>query len=134
MLAQVGDSRCYRLRDGRVEQITQDHTWVEEVVRSGVLPREAAEVHPHRHMLTRAVGTEPSVPIDVEIQAVQTGDVYLLCSDGLTNHVNDAEIEAILAGYGPSEAAWRLVSKALVGGGSDNCTCIVVRVDALVEA
>lgn len=130
-IVQVGDSRVYRLRDGVVSQMTVDHTWVEETVAMGTMTREVAEVHPYRHVLTRAVGTEPEVKTDVFVEDVRASDTYLICSDGLTNHVSDDEIQEVLNKLGPAEAAWSLVSKALVGGGSDNTTAIVVRVDAL---
>ncbi len=130
-IVQVGDSRVYRLRDGVVSQMTLDHTWVEETVAMGTMTREVAEVHPYKHVLTRAVGTEPEVKTDVFVEDVRVGDTYLVCSDGLTNHVSDDEIQEVLNKLGPAEAAWSLVSKALVGGGSDNTTAIVVRVDAL---
>lgn len=132
-LGQVGDSRIYRLREGTLTQMTEDHTWVEEVVRGGQFSREEAEVHPYRHVLTRAIGTQSSVEVDVFQDSAEIGDVYLLCSDGLTNHVSDVGIASILA-TSPSEAAWTLVSHALLDGGSDNCSVIVVRVDALEPA
>ncbi|HZH98871.1 MAG TPA: Stp1/IreP family PP2C-type Ser/Thr phosphatase [Fimbriimonadaceae bacterium] len=126
----VGDSRAYRLRAGELTQLTSDHTWCDEAIRSGMLTPEEAEVHPYRHVLTRAVGTEETLPVDVEAHGLQVGDTFLLCSDGLTNHVKDEEIAELLA-LAPSEAVWKLVGQALVGGGSDNCTALVVRVDAL---
>jgi protein phosphatase len=131
IVAQVGDSRVYRLRDGGLTQITVDHTWVEETVAMGVMPREDAERHQYRHVLTRAIGTEPDIKTDVFIDEVQARDVYFLCSDGVTNHVTDDEIADTLGKMGPAEAAWGLVGRALVGGGSDNATVIVVHVDAL---
>jgi protein phosphatase len=130
-IVQVGDSRVYRLRDGALAQMTVDHTWVEETVAMGSMTREAAEAHPYKHVLTRAIGTEPEVKADVFIEDVRPADVYLVCSDGLTNHVTDEEIQDVLGKIGPAEAAWSLVGKALVGGGSDNTTAIVVRIDAL---
>lgn len=126
---QVGDSRIYRLREGILEQLTHDHAWVDEAIRRGELPAEAAHDHPHKHVLTRAVGTDASVEPDIEELDVQPGDIFLLCSDGLTNHVPDATIEEVLSRCGPGEAAWKLVGKALFDGGSDNCTVLVVRVD-----
>jgi serine/threonine protein phosphatase PrpC len=130
-IAQVGDSRVYRLRDGALAQMTTDHTWVEETVAMGIMPREQAEQHQYRHVLTRAIGTEPEVKTDVFEEDVKAGDTYLLCSDGVTNHVSDEELRDLLSKQGPGEAAWAIVNKALVGGGSDNATVIVVRVDAL---
>lgn len=130
-IAQVGDSRVYRLRGGSIAQITMDHTWVEETVAMGAMSREDAERHQYRHVLTRAIGTEPDLKTDIFVEEVQVGDVFMLCSDGVTNHVSDEEIGDTLGKMGPAEAAWALVGKALVGGGSDNATVIVVHVDAL---
>ncbi|MFN3684206.1 MAG: PP2C family protein-serine/threonine phosphatase [Fimbriimonadaceae bacterium] len=127
---QVGDSRVYRLRDGALERLTRDHSWVEEAVRSKLMSREEAEVHPYRHMLTRAIGNADDPP-DIDLYDLREGDVFLLCSDGLTNHVSDESIAMMLGTFGPSEAAWRLVQAALADGGSDNCTVLVVRLDAL---
>jgi protein phosphatase len=130
-IAQVGDSRIYRLREQAAEQLTVDHTWVEDMVRGGVMEREIAETHPNRHMLTRAIGTENDAEPDVFTFTLREGDVNLLCSDGMTNHVNDEELARILNENTPGDAAWKLVGAALVGGGSDNTTCIIVRIDAL---
>jgi PPM family protein phosphatase len=130
-IAHVGDSRIYRLRDGALEPITKDHTWIEEALASGQIRPEEAETHPYRHVLTRAIGTEENVPPDIFSTDLRQGDVFLLCSDGLTNHVSDEELAAVLSESGPSETAWKLVGMALVGGGSDNCTVLAVRVDEL---
>jgi PPM family protein phosphatase len=133
-VAQVGDSRIYRFRNGTAEQITKDHTWVEEAIATGQISPAEAETHQYRHVLTRAIGTEDNVPADIFSFDLEAADIYLLCSDGLTNHVSEQEIGSVLAESGPSEAAWRLVSMALVGGGSDNCTVLIVRVDELNPA
>lgn len=131
LVVNVGDSRAYRLRDGVVEQLTTDHTWVEETVAAGMMSRDEAEQHPYRHVITRALGTERDVACDLFEHELQEGDVLMICSDGVTNHVSDEQIRLILGDYSPSEAAWKLVGDALVGGGSDNATTIVVRVDGL---
>ena len=131
---QVGDSRIYRLRGGELLQMTVDHTWVEEMTRNGVLSRQEAENHPRKHMLTRAIGVEGEVAPDVELHDLKQGDIFLLCSDGLINHVEDDEIARTLGAYSPSEAVWRLVGSALTNGGSDNCTALVVRVDEVRPA
>ncbi|MBS1717431.1 MAG: Stp1/IreP family PP2C-type Ser/Thr phosphatase [Armatimonadetes bacterium] len=128
---QVGDSRIYRLRGAEMNQLTHDHTWVDEAIRQGMLSEQEAENHPYKHVLTRAVGTEGTVEADVEVHDLQEGDVYLLCSDGLINHVEDVAIHQLLAEFHPAEAAWRLVGAALQGGGSDNTTVIVVRIDRI---
>lgn len=128
---QVGDSRIYRLRGDELVQLTHDHTWVDEALRRGMITPEEGENHPYKHVLTRAIGTEGEVQPDVESDSLLDGDVYLLCSDGLINHVEDAAIAETLATAAPSEAAWRLVGQALQGGGSDNCTVMVVRIDSV---
>ncbi len=130
-IAHVGDSRIYRRREGRFEQITEDHTWVSDALKLGIIQPEEAATHQNRHMLSRAIGTEENVPADIFPIDLQGGDTFLLCSDGLINHVGDETISLTLAQFGPSEAAWRLVGQALIGGGSDNCTVMVVRVDEL---
>lgn len=131
LLVQVGDSRIYRVRAGEIAQLTHDHTWVDEAIRAGSLRPEDAETHPYKHVLTRAIGTEGEVPVDLFEEALEPGDIYLLCSDGLTNHVADPDLRSVLQTHDPSAAAWKLVGAALQGGGSDNCTVLIVRVDAL---
>lgn len=127
----VGDSRVYRWRNGVLQMLTEDHTWVDEAVRQGLITPEEAETHPYKHVLTRAIGTEGDVVPDIVQHDLAAGDIFLLCSDGLVNHVNDAEIGDHLGKFGLAEAVWRLVGLALVNGGSDNCTVVAVRVDAL---
>lgn len=129
-ISQVGDSRVYRFRNGQLEMLTTDHTWVEDAVAQGIA-RATAEQHPYRHVLTRAVGTEDDVQVDVFTHDTQVGDLFLLCSDGLLNHVPDAVIADHLGAYTPAEATWRLVGRALMEGGSDNTTVMIVRVDSL---
>jgi PPM family protein phosphatase len=135
LIAHVGDSRAYRLRGGALETLTTDHTWVEETVRMGTLTREEAEIHPYRHIITRAIGVEEDVTPDVSLHPVEAGDIYLLCSDGVTNHVEDFELaETLSTSTSPSAMALALINRALGGGGSDNATVIVVRVDSLSPA
>ena len=134
ILAHVGDSRCYRLREGVFEQLSRDHTLVARLVEQGVIPPEQARYHPQRNVIRQAVGVaDPSEPLepDIETFALQAGDLYLLCSDGLTDMVDDAEIEAILRDEPPTRAAWRLVDRALANGGRDNITVVLVRIMAL---
>jgi len=132
LLAHVGDSRIYRLRDGDIKMLTSDHTWVEESIRMGTLTKEEAEQHPYRHVLTRAIGTEHDVNPDIFWDTVEVDDIYLLCSDGINNHVSDEALRDIMATSPPSGCAWKVVGQALTGGGSDNATVIVFRVDDLV--
>ncbi|HUZ19290.1 MAG TPA: Stp1/IreP family PP2C-type Ser/Thr phosphatase [Acidimicrobiales bacterium] len=125
----VGDSRAYLLNGGRLSRLTEDHSLVEEMVRHGELSPDEAAVHPHRHILTRALGIDPGVEIDSWLLDLQLGARLLLCSDGLTNECGDDEIALILTEYeDPSEAAQALVQQALDHGGSDNVTVVVADV------
>src|ERR687885_1713885 len=92
VIGHVGDSRAYRVRDGRLEQLTEDHSLVNELMKSGKLSREEADLHPQRSVITRAVGTDPDVDVDAFTVDASEGDIFLLCSDGLTDMVNDDEI------------------------------------------
>lgn len=135
ILVHVGDSRCYRLRAGVFEQLSRDQTLVAQLVERGILTPEQARFHPHRHVIRQAVGVhDPTEPFEPEIETfpLQEGDVYLLCSDGLTDMVDDAEIEAILRTEPLTRAAWKLVDRALANGGRDNVTVVLVRVQELV--
>lgn len=129
---QVGDSRIYRLRQGECRLLTQDHTWVEEQIRLGMLSPEEADQHPYKHVLTRAIGTEGDVVPDIETHDLAEGDLFVVCSDGVMNHVSDQEIGGLMQTHHPSELAWKIVGAALQGGGSDNTTVLVVRVDELL--
>jgi serine/threonine protein phosphatase PrpC len=134
----VGDSRCYRLRNRRIEQCTQDHSLVEEQIRMGRMTRAEAARSPLRNVITRALGTQCSVTPDVIEAQVEPGDLFLLCSDGLTRELSDDKIESILnattGGLNPSTASLdelctRLVQAANKAGGHDNITCLIVHVD-----
>ena len=129
-IGHVGDSRAYRLRDGTLEQLTHDHSLVAELVRSGQLSAEAAENHPQRSIITRALGPESDVEVDAHTHTARAGDVYVLCSDGLTGMVSDPDMEAILRGAGSlDEAAAALVKAANQSGGKDNITVVLFRLD-----
>jgi PPM family protein phosphatase len=123
----VGDSRAYLLRDDRLEQLTDDHSLVAELVRRGELSAEAAEVHPQRSVITRALGTDPDVDVDAFAVDGVAGDVYLICSDGLSDMVDGEVIEAIMREYRANldEAARHLVQAANRAGGDDNITAIL---------
>ena len=126
-LAHVGDSRAYLLRAGAFRQLTEDHTLVNRMVKAGEITREEAEVHPHRNVVTRSIGTEPEVEVDQDDVAVIDGDRFLLCSDGLTGTVNEPQIQAILETTPkPQEAADRLIKAANRAGGIDNITVVVL--------
>jgi protein phosphatase len=125
----VGDSRAYRMRDGELEQLTEDHSLVEEMVRTGRLSADEATTHPQRHIITRALGIEPDVEVDCFAITPFAGDRYLLASDGLTNEMEDREIASVLRRTtDPQRAAEELVSHARQSGGRDNITVVVVDV------
>lgn len=125
----VGDSRAYRVRGGELEQLTDDHSLVGELVRSGRLSPEEAEQHPQRSVITRALGTEPDVDVDTFTVDAEPDDIYLLCSDGLTDMVSSREILSVVAGAGDLDSAARgLVDAANEGGGEDNITVVLFQV------
>jgi PPM family protein phosphatase len=127
-LAHVGDSRAYRLRGGQLEQLTRDHSLVAELERSGQITPEAAEHHPQRSIITRALGPEPDVDVDTYTLSGRDGDLFLLCSDGLTSMISDDEVSSILRSAGSlDEAADELVRAANQSGGKDNITVILFR-------
>ena len=127
-LAHVGDSRAYRLRDGELSQLTRDHSLVAELERSGQITPEAAEHHPQRSIITRALGPEPDVEVDTYTLAGRDGDVFLICSDGLTSMISDDEVGSILRSASTlDEAADALVRAANQSGGKDNITVILFR-------
>lgn len=133
-LVNVGDSRGYLYRDKELYQLTDDHTLISEMVKSGEISRDEAVVHRARHILTRALGVDEELEIDHWKIEPKTGDVFLLCSDGLTNELTDPEIAQILGDDASAQQkAESLVSGAVQAGGSDNVTCVVVRVDSASE-
>jgi PPM family protein phosphatase len=129
-IAHVGDSRAYLLRGGELQPVTEDHSLVAELVRSGDLTRAQAAEHPQKNLITRALGADEEVEVDTAVLPVEAGDRLLLCSDGLTDMVAEARIAEILADSpdDPEGPARALVSAALEAGGSDNVTVIVVDV------
>ena len=128
-LGHVGDSRAYRMRDGELEQLTKDHSLVAELERSGQITAEAAEHHPQRSIITRALGPEPDVEVDTYTITGREGDLFLLCSDGLTSMISDEEIGSILRSADSLDAAAdALVRAANQSGGKDNITVVLFRV------
>jgi PPM family protein phosphatase len=129
-IGHVGDSRAYLVRAGELEQLTPDHTLVAELVRSGRLTAQEAFAHPHRSVITRAVGTEPEVHVDNFVVEARPGDVYLLCSDGLTDMLRDADVLAAVAAADgdPERAAASLVHGANAAGGVDNVTVVLFEI------
>src|SRR4051794_22138985 len=129
-IGHVGDSRMYRYRDGALERLTQDHSLVEEFVRQGKLTPEEAEVHPQRSIITRALGPEPDVQVDTFTYPGRSGDVYLICSDGLTGMISeDAIVEILSSSDSLDEAAKRLIDAANENGGRDNITVVLFRLE-----
>jgi serine/threonine protein phosphatase PrpC len=127
----VGDSRCYRLRKSRLEQLTHDHSLVEEQVRMGRMSAAEALRSPLRNVITRALGTQSHVTADVFDVEAEPGDLFLLCSDGLTRELSDPLIESLLTLDLPlDEQCARLVNSAKKAGGHDNITCLLVRAGA----
>jgi protein phosphatase len=127
-IAHVGDSRAYRLRGDDFEQLTQDHSFVAEQVRLGKMTDAQASESGLKNVLIRALGVEPEVEVDARDELIMEDDTFLLCSDGLTNELSDAQIAAILGETeDPQEAADRLVNLANEAGGADNITAIVLR-------
>ena len=130
----IGDSRCYRLRGGRLEPLSTDHNKAGRMVEMGVLTPEQAARHPSRHELTQHLGIfEEEMIIQPAFhgpEALQQGDIFLLCSDGLTDMVSEADITTCLSGdSSPEEKAEKLISMALAGGGKDNVTVLVVQAE-----
>ena len=135
IVANVGDSRAYLIKDGAFSQISRDHSWVSEQVEAGLLSRADAQVHIYRNIITRSLGSRPDVDVDTFSVPLQVDDVVLLCSDGLSNEVAPDDISRIVAGTENSaEAAALLVELANTHGGGDNVTALLVRVsDAVAE-
>lgn len=130
LLAHVGDSRAYLLRGGQMRQITEDHSMVGELLKTGAITEEQARTHPYRNVITRAVGTDHTVKCDILRHDKMQGDLWLLCSDGLTDMVEDMRIEEALKAYAPVDAVQRLVEMALQAGGKDNVSVMLLEVDA----
>ena len=128
LAANVGDSRLYLIRNGEIRQITEDHTYVNDLMREGIITREQARNHPDRNMITRAMGAEADVRPDLFVFDVQEKDVLLLCTDGLYNEVPEEEICRVLSGAGDMRTACALlVNQANEHGGADNITAVSVR-------
>ena len=129
-IGHVGDSRAYRVRDRALEQLTEDHSLVAELVRSGRLSPEEAESHPQRSVITRALGTDPEVEVDAFSVPARAGDLFMLCSDGLTAMVDDAAILGVVERHRDDlqAAARELVGKANRGGGEDNITIVLFEI------
>lgn len=130
IIANVGDSRCYRWRNARLRQLTRDHSWVGEMWEKKLITKESAMVHPERNVVTRALGVEPEVEVDTEKTSAKPGDIFLLCSDGLTDLVEDAALSDLLRDTLPdmNKAAEELVKLANERGGDDNISVALIEV------
>ena len=127
-VAHVGDSRIYMMRDGSLSRLTRDHTVVQQEIDAGRLTPELARQVPHRNYLTQSVGYHGPVEPDTATRPVQAGDLFILCSDGLTDPLDDPRIAELLRQTHPSDLAETLVNQAVAGGGEDNITVVTVRV------
>ncbi len=129
LLGHVGDSRCYRWRGNQLSQITRDHSLLQEQLDAGLLTREQAATSPNKNLVTRALGVEAEVALDLNEYSVEAGDVYLMCSDGLSDMMDDAAIAKILQnGSSLDQMAGALVGEANENGGRDNITVLLVHV------
>ncbi|WP_376797032.1 Stp1/IreP family PP2C-type Ser/Thr phosphatase [Thermogemmatispora sp.] len=128
-IANVGDSRAYLIRGKTVKQISQDHSWVAEQVRAGLLTEDQARTHAQRNVITRSLGTQPDVEIDIFTEPLQEGDSLVLCTDGLSGLITEDELQEIVNRFVPQESVYHLVERANENGGPDNITAIVIRVN-----
>ena len=133
-VAHVGDSRCYRVRDGKLERLTLDHSLVDEQVRLGQLTPAQAETSPMRNVITRAVGVAEELELEIVTGPADPGDIFVICSDGLTKHLRDDEILEFAAGRNTQAACEVMLELALERGGLDNVTVIVVRLSSAVRS
>lgn len=124
----AGDSRAYRVRDGKIEQLSRDHSLVQGLVDAGMLKPEEAENHPNANVITRAVGVSEDLAVDIVSGDARTGDIFLIASDGLTRLVSDKEILAELTSKAPPAAVARMVDMVLARGAPDNVSIIVTKV------
>ena len=135
VVAHVGDSRCYLLRDGDLVRLTRDHSLVGELVARGKLTEEEAESHPQRSVITRALGPEADVDVDVDVFTARDGDVFMLCSDGLTSMLSERRVKALLDVHSPLEERGRaLIAEANRAGGRDNITVVLFRLASVHPA
>jgi serine/threonine protein phosphatase PrpC len=132
-VANVGDSRAYLVREQSIEQVTRDHSWVNEQVQAGIITAQEAREHLYRNIITRSLGTKPDVDIDFFQRKMQPGDVLVLCCDGLSNEVEDDEIARIVSANSAQESAQALIDLANQRGGPDNTTAIVVRISEVIK-
>lgn len=126
-IANVGDSRAYHITNGSISQITKDHSAVQELVDSGHITERQAKIHPNKNIITRAIGIEPEIEFDLFTQELQKGDVIVLCSDGMSNNVDENEIQFEASGGDFENLAQRLIDLANSRGGTDNITVVAIQ-------
>src|SRR2546428_2494541 len=127
-IANVGDSRAYLVRAGNAKQVSQDHSWVAEQVRAGLLTEDQARTHAQRNVITRCLGTQSDVEIDLFSEMLEEGDSLVLCTDGLSGLISDDDLRRIVSQFVPQESVYHLVERANENGGPDNITAIVIHV------
>jgi protein phosphatase len=132
--AHVGDSRLYRVRDGELCRISEDHSWVEEQVKMGALTREEAEMSPFRNVITRSLGIAACVEVDIYEEKLEKDDIFVLCSDGLSGYVREEDILSLVTEHSPAVAAMKLVDRAFENGGGDNITVLVASIADMQKA
>jgi len=134
-VAHVGDSRLYRFRQGKLQQITEDHSMVQELLRRGLISPEEARTSANKNLVTRALGVDPIVDVDVKDDRIETGDIYLLCSDGLNDVLMDDEIATILAEHGQDleVSTQHMVEEVNRRGGPDNVSVVLIRTDGAFD-
>ncbi|QNP47485.1 serine/threonine-protein phosphatase [Diaphorobacter aerolatus] len=124
----MGDSRCYRLRDGALEQLTRDHSWLQEQLDAGLITPKQAETSEHGNLVTRALGVETTVQIDFNEFPLEAQDMYILCSDGLTDMIGDEDLAALANAPAPlTEKAHRMIQLANAMGGRDNISVVLIQ-------
>ena len=134
LVGHIGDSRCYRVRANRLEQITKDHSLLQEQIDAGLITLEQAAVSPIKNLVTRALGVELAVTLDVSEFSVEPGDMYLMCSDGLTDMVSDEVVARIVhEGSGLNQIAGNLVTEANANGGKDNISVLMIALNEAAE-
>ncbi len=126
-VAHVGDSRLYLIRNGKMIQLTEDHSYIGELVKNGSLTREEAEHHPGKNIITRAIGSSPDLEVDILTSDIEMEDIFLLCTDGLTNMIGENEIYNVIVSCEPEKACPGLIEAARAKGGEDNITVIVIK-------
>ena len=129
-LANVGDSRCYMIRGSKIKQLTQDHSLVEEQLRAGIINPSEVKRHKLKNIITRSVGFQEEVDVDITVRGIKQGDKYFFCTDGLTNMVSEDDLLGVVSEREPRDACRELIELANKNGGEDNITVVIVKVES----